>query len=73
VAGEVVIDDQRVAARTHEALGYCRRRVGSNVLQTRWFLGPSHHDDAILHYAAFAQAGNHTRHRVAALPDGAVN
>ena len=73
MTGEIVIDDQRVAALAHEALGDGSRRVGGDVLQTRWLLGARHHDDAILHDAAFAQAGDHARHRVSALPDGAIN
>ncbi len=49
VPGQIVVDDQHVAALLHEVLGNGGGRVGRDVAQARRVVALGDHDDGVVH------------------------
>ena len=73
VMGEIVVDDQHVAARFHEMLGDAGRRVGRDVGEPGRVVAFGDDDDGVVQRAFVAEVGDGLGHRGRALADGAVD
>ena len=73
VMGEIVVDDQHVAARFHEMLGDAGRGVGGDVGETGRVVAFGDDDDRVVQRALVAEVGDGLGHRGRALADGAID
>jgi hypothetical protein len=69
VLGEVVVDDEYVAAALHEVLGHGRAGVGGEVLERRRLRGGGVHDDRVFHRAVLVERGDRLCDLRVLLPD----
>ena len=73
VLGEIIVDDQRVAALLHELFAHCTTCVGRQELQCGRIGGGGGHDDRVLHGAVILQNAHNLRHGRLLLTDGDVD
>ena len=73
VLGEVVVNDEHVAARFHEMLRDAGRGVGGDVGEPGRVVAFGHDDDGVIHGAFFAQVGDDLGDGGRTLADGAID